>query len=113
MSTRRPARSAACCWLSMTHGPAMSTSGLPPPTAMSPSLTGVTPPIVSSHRLGGARDAVRGGRRLVLIRGGDERREQRVRPRRLRLEFGMELHGDIPRMTRQLRDLHELAVGRS
>src|SRR5262245_32122937 len=113
ISTSRPARSVACCSLSMTQGPAMRTSGLPPPTERSPSLTGVTPSIVSSHRLGGARDAVRGVRGLVLVRGRDERREQRMRTRRLRLEFRMELHGEVPRMTRQLRNLDELAVGRS
>src|SRR5579862_4503341 len=50
---------------------------------------------------------------LVLIRGADERREQRVRARRLRLELGMELHGEIPRMPGQLGDLDELAVRRT
>src|SRR5882672_9069844 len=40
--------------------------------------------------------AVRG---LVLIGGGDERREQWMRTRRLRLEFRMELHREVPRMT--------------
>ena len=39
--------------------------------------------------------------------------EQRMRPRRLRLELGMELHGEVPRMAGQLGDLDELAVGRS
>src|SRR5438128_11449052 len=32
---------------------------------------------------------------------------------RLRPELRMELHGEVPRMSRQLRDLHELAVRRS
>src|SRR3989442_14255543 len=63
------------------------------------------------------RDAARGIAfdvcRLVLIGGGDERREQRMRTRRLRLEFRMELHREVPRMTGQLGDFHELAVGGS
>ena len=42
----------------------------------------------------------------------DEAGEQRVRLERLRLELGMELHGDVPRMRRQLDDLDELAVVR-
>ena len=46
ISARLPARSTACCSLSMTHGPAMSTNGLPPPIARSPSLTGVTALII-------------------------------------------------------------------
>src|SRR6185503_17908197 len=36
-----------------------------------------------------------------------------MRPRRLRLEFRVELNGQVPRMARQLGNLHELAVGRS
>src|SRR6185295_16112797 len=54
--------------------------------------------------------AVRG---LVLVGGGDERGEQRMRLRRLRLELRVELHGEIPRMSGQLGDLDELAVGRA
>src|SRR5262249_37308700 len=51
--------------------------------------------------------------RLVLVRRADERGKQRMRPRRLRLELGMELNREVPRMTRQLGDLHELSVWRS
>ena len=42
----------------------------------------------------------------------DEPGEQRMRLERLRLELGMELHGDVPRMRRQFDDLDELAVER-
>jgi hypothetical protein len=42
MSTSRAASSFACASLSITHGPAMSTSGAPPPIRRSPSWTGVT-----------------------------------------------------------------------
>ncbi len=38
----RSASSEACASLSMTHGPAISTNGRPPPIAMSPMLTGGT-----------------------------------------------------------------------
>src|SRR5262245_1001553 len=51
--------------------------------------------------------------RLVLMRRADERGKQRMRPGRLRLELGMELHREVPRMTGQLGDLHELSVRRS
>src|SRR6266850_2766070 len=123
-SASRPARSDACCSLSMTQGPAISTSGLPPPMEISPSLTGFTRDIIRGRDgpalpayLRAQRDVASGiafdvcG--LVLIGGGDERREQRMRTRRLRFEFRMELHGEIPRMTGQLGDLDEFAVGRS
>ena len=65
----------------------------------------------SGHRLG--RRPLDGVRRLVLVARLDERGEQRMRPRRLRLELRMELHGEIPRMAGQLGDLDELAVGRA
>src|SRR5262249_18523555 len=50
---------------------------------------------------------------FVLVGGPDERREQRVRASRLRLELGVKLHGNVPRVAGELRNLHELAVGRS
>src|SRR5581483_5246096 len=55
-----------------------------------------------------------GAGRGVLVRegGGDEAGEQRVRAERLRAELRMELHGEVPGMARELRDLDELAVGR-
>src|SRR5687767_2782297 len=40
----------------------------------------------------------------------DEAREQWVRAQWLRFELRMELHRDIPGMSRQLNDLHEFAV---
>src|SRR5256886_15639739 len=52
-------------------------------------------------------------RSLVLQRCADERGEQRMRMRRLRLELRMELHGEIPRVLRQFGDLDELAVRRA
>src|SRR5206468_11216122 len=64
----------------------------------------------SRHRFGRVLQPVRG---LVLVRRLDERREQRMRTRRLRFEFGMELDRDVPRMARQLGDLDELAVRRA
>src|SRR5207248_1258606 len=42
-----------------------------------------------------------------LQRGGDELAEQRRGPRRTRLELGVELRGDEPRMVGQLDDLHQ------
>src|SRR5262245_21992402 len=110
MSARRPASSIACEWLSMTHGPAMSTNGLPPPIVRSPSSSGFTRPIVSSDRLG-SRARLRRRARLVQIGRFDEGREERMRARRLRLELRMELHGEVPRMAGQFGDLDELAVG--
>jgi hypothetical protein len=77
---------------------------------MSPMVTGGTS-LILRHRLG--RRALRRRRVLVPVGGGDEGGEQRVRPGRLRFELGMELHGDVPRVAGQLRDLDELAVGRS
>src|SRR4249920_1803584 len=102
ISTRRPARSSACASLSITQGPAISTKGLPPPIVMSPSCKGVTNGL---YRSGRSRRSGEPGRSrlqaltyqtdlthlahqtvlgLVLIRGGDERGEQGMRPRRLR-----------------------------
>ena len=50
---------------------------------------------------------------LVPVGRPDERGEQRMRARRLRFELGVELHGEVPRMGGELRNLDELAVGRS
>src|SRR5438874_4798236 len=117
ISTSRPARSRVCASLSITQGPAMSTNGIPPPTASrSPTLiavcrTGLTPPIVSTDRR--RRGARLGLPRLVRVGAGDERGEERMRARRLRFELRMELHREIPRVARQLGDLDELAVGRA
>src|SRR5262245_55337781 len=127
IAARRPARSVACASLSMTQGPAMSTSGCPPPMARPPIVTGFTDLIIRARdaaigdrsRLALDRDA-RGSRcgvrvvsRLVAVRCLDEAREERVRPRRLRLELRVELHRQEPGVARQLGDLDEAAVGRA
>src|SRR5580765_1772175 len=103
--------SSACEALSMTHGPRMKASGCPPPTEKDPIRTGFTVPILSIRRRPDVRRLQPTG--LVAIARFDEAREERMRRERLRLELGMELDGDEPRMRRQLRDLDELAVGRA
>src|SRR5689334_9047762 len=45
-----------------------------------------------------------------LCRGGDEPGEERMGARRARLQLGMELAADEPRVRVQLNDLDELAV---
>ena len=61
--------------------------------------------IASAHfELGAARFAACEG-------GGDEVAEQRVGLRRLRLELRVALHGQEPRVVRQLDHLDQLAVG--
>ena len=45
--------------------------------------------------------------RLVLVAGLNKGREERVGSCRFRLELGMELHGEVPRMTGKLGDLDE------
>src|ERR1700736_1381824 len=101
----------------MTQGPATSTSGLPPPMRKAPSSSGITAFIIRAKREGGLEE--RGGldvfglgdrlgnrpdamRHLVLIRGLDKGRKERMWFRRLGLEFRVELDGDVPRMFRQL-----------
>src|SRR5438552_10184483 len=49
----------------------------------------------------------------MTVGGVDEAGEQRMRAQRLRLELRMELHGDVPRMSRQLDHLHEFSVRRA
>ena len=48
----------------------------------------------------------------VLVRGGNETFEQRMRLVRLAHEFRMELARDIKRMMGEFDDFHQLAVGR-
>src|SRR5438094_9957568 len=113
----------------MTQGPAISTSGLPPPMAKSPIWTGGTGSLYRRERLelrgspscpsclGAQGDAarwlfvVRGALRLTCLARLDEACKQRVGVQRFGLEIRVELHGQIPRMSRQLRNLHELAIG--
>src|SRR5829696_2962103 len=107
MSRSASAVSMACDSPSMTQGPAMSTSGPPPrltpPTSMREGSTGLP-----YH---GRRGRLPLGA-LVAMARLDKSGEQRVRLERLRLELGMELHGHVERMLRQLDDLDELAVER-
>src|SRR5215472_13193460 len=116
----------------MTQGPAMSTSGCPPPITTPPAVTGITPRLYvaraasrepfgpraaarstelpdRAERRGAAQDGLLG---LVAVSGADECRKERMGTRRPGLEFRMELHREIPRMLGHLGDLHELAVRR-
>src|ERR1035438_4002831 len=84
-----------CSSLSMTHGPAISTSGVPAPNAL--------------YSIGTAEQRLL--LRLqpphpVLVGSSDERREQRMRMHRFGLELGVELAAQIPRMARDFADLH-------
>src|ERR1039457_4681560 len=98
-----------CSSLSMTHGPAISTSGRPCPNRSNSIATRV-----AYLRLG-LRMRLRQRRQPappVLIGRADERFEQRMRLHGLRFELGMELASQEPRMVRNLADLHVGAVGR-
>src|SRR6187399_1096584 len=115
----------------MTQGPAMSTSAGSPrttPSAIRTERTGtgriyrgfgfagqaVAPELVAPP-VSDRRDVRRNAshRLQSLVGRFDETREQRMRAQRLRLEFWMELHGQVPRMARQFHDLDELAIERS
>src|SRR4051794_21775735 len=91
------AASVGCGSLSITPGPALGTR-LPPPMLTPPASTGTTP--LPYHR---GRGGVR-VRALVAVARLDEPGKQRVRLQRLRLELGVELYGDVPRMRGQLDD---------
>ena len=72
ISSSAAAMAIACASLSMTHGPAISTSGLPKPMGMSPTLMGFTGLIVRGQvgQVGrSGRSASRGRvcRRLVSV----------------------------------------------
>src|SRR3954447_14332607 len=104
----RSASAVSTAWdsLSMTQGPAMRTSG--PEPMLRPAIS------TGSTRLpyhGGGSMVAHG--QLVPVACLDESREQRMRLQRLRLELGVELHGDVPGMRRELEDLDELAVERA
>src|SRR5262245_57154146 len=108
--------STACRSLSMTQGPAISTSASAPNTTPSATDTGFTPslyelPSPVSDRRHVGRDPL--PRHLALVGGFHEAGKQRMRAQRLRLELRVELNGQVPRVTRQLDDLDELAVERS
>src|SRR4051794_5394585 len=88
-----------CSSLSITQGPAISTSRLP-----------------KSANSIGTREQRLLNRRLTPValplRRPYEALEQRVRLHRLRFELGMELAAQIPRMVRDLTDLDVRIVGR-
>src|SRR5664279_3433532 len=90
-----------CSSLSITHGPAINTSGWPGPNALYSIGTG-------EQRLLLRRQPPH----PLLVGGPDERREQRVRMHRLRLELGVELAAQVPQMARDLADLHVSLVRR-
>src|SRR5690349_19645097 len=83
----------------MTHGPAMSASGLPAPI----SSWDVICTMFFDDQM---RAAIGFGKR-----GADERAEQRVRLERFGFEFGMELTAEIPRMIFQLTNFDVDGVG--
>src|SRR6185503_20889534 len=87
---------------STTHGPAMR-NGDPPPKRAA---------ILVGQLRERARRLVARLALAIVHRGADEAREQRVRAHRPRLELGMELAADVPRMLGQLDHLDERAVGR-
>src|SRR5262245_2777490 len=108
MSLSRAATCAGCRGLSMTQGPAIR-NRRPLPSLARPAW-------IAAAMSAGDGD-VRGRRLaephlLVLERGAHEVGEERMRLQGLRLELRVVLHGHVPRVLRDLRHLHELAVGR-
>src|SRR5437667_8796735 len=88
---------------STTHGPAMR-NGL---------LSTANRWDISVGELGQLPRRLGARLELAAVEGGtDEAREQRVRAHRPRLELGVELASDEPRMVGQLDHLDERAIGR-
>src|SRR5256714_11367391 len=95
---------------STTQGPAMRKGPVPLPNENRCVIS-----VGAAGELGGARP-----RRLVRVwmllpvidRRADKSREQRMRPHRPRLQLGVELAADEPRMIRQLDHLDQRAVRR-
>src|SRR5258708_7016957 len=88
-----------CAWLSITHGPAINTSGWARPEApnsMGTRVLRLRPQFVFG----------RGPTLTEFLRRPDESFEQRVRLHGLGLELGVELAAQIPRVPRNLADLH-------
>src|SRR6516162_3303728 len=98
ISTSAALTSSAWPRLSSAQGPAISTSGRSLPRVRSPILTcrGCMPVIL--HQAG------------LLERGLDERLEQRVRLERARLQLGVELNPDEPRVLGDFDDLRQQPV---
>src|SRR5687767_5699491 len=107
----------ACSRLSMTHGPAMSTSAPRPSTTASVTRTSATAgdKVVTSATSSAIADGgdVHGNAligHLPFVGGLDEAGKQRMRTQRFGLELRMELHRHEPGMPGHLDDLDELAV---
>src|SRR5438034_6048576 len=88
-----------CSSLSITHGPAIKTSGASPPKRI-PDPTSIPCGVldISQERSGQPSLA-------ILVGGPDEGPEQRMRLERFRFEFGMELAAQIPGVVADLADL--------
>src|ERR1017187_1209919 len=102
-----------CSSLSMTHGPAISTSGRPCPNRSNSIATRVA--YLRMRLRLGLRVRLRQRRQPpppVLIGRADKRFEQRMRLHGLGLELGMELASQKPRMVGNLANLHVRAVRR-
>src|SRR5215475_9495846 len=106
------ARKRMCSSLSMTHGPATSASGAPPPISSADVMR------TGAFQEGGRRKTIRRPASLVRPaqavsqRGADEGAEQGVRFERLGLELGMKLAAQIPGVVGQFADLHVHSVRR-
>src|SRR5258706_646247 len=103
-----PATSICSCSLSTTQGPAMRKKGLSRPTSNPQSF-------ISSSRGGAADDLearLRDAQAVLLERGLDERREERMSVARCRGELGVVLAAEEPRVVGELRHLRQvLGVG--
>src|SRR5712692_1505058 len=139
ISARRSAIIAQCASLSITQGPAISTSGCVPPMRRPPISISRAVCMSDFRRLpkplayagsaafstafGAPRALLRGfqpradaavfgrfERQPALVGGADKRRKERVRRERLRFELGVELAADEPGMVGRLDDLDVGAV---
>src|SRR5678815_3896100 len=111
ISFRWPATSICSCSDSTTQGPAIRNRGCSRPASKPQSFIGTAGPERGTR---GSCGYLFAARRLVLQRGMDERLEERMAAPRRRLELGVELHADEPRVhaLRQLDDLGQaLALG--
>src|SRR5436190_8561946 len=103
-------RSASCARRSATWRFSVSSSSTQGPAMTKSASSRKTRSLIVTPGLGERRHHL-APLRLRLHCRGDEAREQRMRPRRPRLELRMELAADEPRMLRVLDDLDELTVG--
>src|SRR6185295_18844637 len=113
MSASRSACRRAASRDSITQGPAMMASGAPPPIWSGPTRTArdVTGTL-SLDDLESTQERCFRPLAALIERRPDEAAEQRVAVHRTRLELGVELRGDEPRMIAQLDHLDQRAVGR-